>query len=92
MIYMQLNLFNQLWYFELINWSQAILTQHRQIKIQQDKLQIQSKKLTTKQSQIKTNKKSQIPKIITVSLSHSCSISFSQPLLSASFILSLPWS
>ena len=35
----------------------------RQIKNQLDKTEIRSKKLLTKQSQIKTNKKSQIPKI-----------------------------
>ena len=41
----------------------------KKTKIQQDKLQIQSKRLTTKQSIIKTNKKPQIPKIFIVSFS-----------------------
>ena len=49
-------------------------------------------KLTTKSSQITTNKKYQISKIITVSISHSCSLPFSlksQLLLPASLILAL---
>ena len=55
-------------------WSKSIVPKitslsSKQTKIQQDKLQIQSKKLTTKQSIIKTNKKPQIPKFFTVSFS-----------------------
>ena len=53
-----------------------------QTKNQQDKLQIQPKRLTTKQSQVKTNKTTQIPKIFTIP-------SASSSLLSASLILSL---
>ena len=45
----------------------------RQTKIQQDKLQIWSKKLTTKQSIIKTNKNLKSLKFLG-SLSHSCSL------------------
>ena len=58
------------------------LLSSRQTKNQQNKLQIRSKRLITKQSQIKTNKTTQIPKIFTFP-----SASFS--LLFASLILSL---
>ena len=59
----------------------------RKIKNQPDKMQIQSKNLPTKQSQIKTNQKSQIPKILLthlLSLSLAFCLSLSQLLLSVS--------
>ena len=48
-----------------IDCPKIILLSCRQTKNQQDKLQIWFKRLTTKQSQIKTNKTTQIPKIFT---------------------------
>ena len=60
----------------------------RQTKNQPDKLKIQSKRLTTKQSQIKTNKTTQIPKIFSFTVPLNPSAALLLSLLSASLISS----
>ena len=102
--YTRLNIGSTKFFFGLnkINCPKITSLSSRQTKIQQDKLQIRSKKLTTKQSIIKTNKKPQIPKIFTVSFSFllcfflstlalRLSHSFSPLLLSLAAWLKLPF-